>query len=90
MEMPGTPATPTRPNPDGLRISTPKQAGIPDQIRHSGSGLSRHAAERHALLTAVRTTEPAPHRRGTWLTRLTATWAVNVPAELSFLKKRTS
>ena len=51
--------------------------------------LSRHAAERHALLTAVRTTEPAPHRRGTWLTRLTATWAVNVPAELSFLKKRT-
>ena len=40
MEMPGTPATPTRPNPDGLRISTPNQAGIPDQIRHSGSGLS--------------------------------------------------
>lgn len=52
--------------------------------------LSRHAAERHAQLSAVRPARPAPHPRPQRLTWLAPTLAVRRSPKLSFLSRRTS
>jgi hypothetical protein len=52
--------------------------------------LSRHAAERHALLSAVPTAEPAPQHRRPRTHWLAPTLAVRLTPTLSFLRRRTS
>jgi len=52
--------------------------------------LSRHAAERHALLTAVRTAEPGLQRRRPTTGWLAPALAVRLTPTLSFLRRRPS